>query len=310
MSITTGPIAVTAVLLASFLASMVPDTAHAQDTQAVGQATVEIRRGKPNRKELRKATLAAQMKALETFVSTDQSKIDTFDRCLRPDLENNIGNFVNAYEVIRENVDSRARLLQMTVKASINHTRLQNHLRRCKGKGQDRGRIAFVFIACQQLAPGKFRALRANASVERTVQEVFLTNGYRVTANTQMESDSGGQYKRARLERECERDGNITWLPAQRAAEMGGNDYFVFGTFNIGRSATDDVSGLQRVSAGVDAQLVSISSVGSELLAVIGDVQAAALGSTEEEAIVDARKMAARQIAERMVAQLNNQGVH
>lgn len=284
--------------------------AQADDVRATGQATIDIRRSKPNRKELRTATTKAKMRAVESYVSRDQSAIDTFDRCLRDDLEENIDDFVSAYEVNNQATDAAARQLQVTVRVSINHSRLQNHLRRCKGSSPDRGLIAFVFIACEQLGPDQYRALRANADVARTIQEVFLANGFRVMANTQMEANSGGLYKRSALEAECARDGNITWLPAQRAAEMSGSDYFAFGTFDIGASQTDNVTGLERVAVSVDAQLLNISSVGSELLAVIGDVGEPKLGKTVEEATLNARKGVARELAERMVSQLVNQGVH
>jgi len=277
------------------------------EVQTTGSAGSDIKGRKPNTKEYRRVLAKAKVSAVESYLETSQVKLDLYDRCLRSDIEEQIDDYVMDYQILREDVNKQARQLRITLKAVVNESRLDNHLRRCKGPSNDKNKIAFVFVARQQEGPQSYRVIVANNDIENGVKEIFLNNAFQVTSNTILESRSGNRYRKDRVEQDYAADGDVDWEPPERAAEVTGNDFFAFGTFDIGVPEKDEVTGQMRVSVLGNAELLDLHD--HVTLSVIGNIQEIALGRTGEEAIANARMLATRKIAQRMVAQLNAQGI-
>ena len=151
--------------------------------------------GRSNAKNLRKAQKIAKISALERFISGEQLMQRQYDECLRPQIDSQIDEYIQNVETLRKDYDRSMRQLSMTVKATINVARLRNHFSSCS---TERGRIAFVFIACEDLGGDRYRPMRSNSSIEQSISETFLNNGYRPIDGMRM-GEYNERYRRSDL---------------------------------------------------------------------------------------------------------------
>jgi len=280
----------------------------AEDISQVGQATVDIKGKKAKTDEVRAAKKKASIKALERFLQNDQSKMRLYDRCLRKGIGDRLEDFIDATHVVREDTDKSARQYSITLKVSINSVRLDNVLEgECKGPATEKGKISFVFLTRQQVSPDEYKVPKGNRSVENILKEIFLNNTFKVVSNNRLE-EASRQFKKSDMEAEYVETGEIKWRLAEDAVARVSSDYFAFGTFDIRKAGTDEITGKQVVSVVVTAELIDLAN--DDTLAVIGDIQERAIADTDDEASTKALKAAADKLAKRMVSQLNAQRIH
>lgn len=286
-------------------AAATDSTAYSRDAVAGevrinGQASLEARKANP--KARREVLKKAKIRALERYISGQQLMLAQYDECLRPNIDTQIDEYIQGVDIIRDDFDRSLKQLTMVVNATINVARLRNHFRGCR---VDRGRIAFVFIACEDMGGDRYRPMRSNNAIEQSLQEFFLNNGYRPIDGMRME-EYNERYSRARLEQQCStKSGRINFSEAQKAAELLGSDYFAYGTFYVRKTGVDKVTGMQRASTVGQGGLVDLSRPGGELVSSASDVKRPGMDATPEDAMIEARRKAAIALAERMVAQFN-----
>lgn len=278
---------------------------HAADARVDGEVTVDLRGRRPRDSEVRQAIRLAEIAALENYVSRSPLKLDSYDKCLRPNINEILKDFVPSSQVQHEEVRASSRQLRVVVKATIRESRLSLALEKCKGATNRRNRISFVFIARQKTEAGGYGVPTVNTGVESAVEQVFLENKFLVTSNSKMEADYP-RYSRQRLVKQYASTGGVDWLEAEKAASRMNNDFAVLGTFDIQGATRDSATGMYRVSVSGQGQLVDLQY--DAKLAATRRMDEAALGATVEEAANQAFVRAAERIAKRMVDQINSQG--
>lgn len=274
--------------------------------QATGEATISIKRKKPNKDELVSARDTAVVKALENYLSQRQTDIYLYDDCIRPVVDERINDFISQKSVQDQQVNKDFKELTVWVRVAINQSRLDNHLRKCKGRGE-RAPIAFVFVTRERQASGDYVIPTTNANVERSVQTVFLNNGFKLLSSMRMETLAGGSYKKSRMLNDYVNDGAVNWSPANNAALTLGSDFLVAGAFDVQPPVFDKSVQLYRARVEITGELVELET--ESILAIESDIQGEGEATTPEEAILDARKNAAEVLARTMVSQLNAQRI-
>lgn len=275
--------------------------------------------GRLDDKERRLAYRKAQINALERYIERDQNKIRLYESCLKPDIAEQIDDILNDTVPLGEGRRDKAlKTFKHKVRIEFSAYRLQNALNRCRYDKAPRdpliapgepGKIAFVFVACERLDDGRMRSVVANADIERSLQELFFNNGYEVTNGANLERQSEGVYRRARLEQRCGRIQEADFLDAEAAAAHTHRDYFAYGTFVIQPATLDERTGKYRVVVNGNGGLKHVESPAGRFSSIVGDVQSAQLGTTAQEALYAAYKHAVRSVADKMIAQLNLGGV-
>ena len=298
----------------------------AQPLLQKGEAEVSYGGFKPGRADYLAAETKAKINAIENYIAGQgQSLQAAYDREARTALENNIDDYVLSSSEVRAPVVNKQRdTVKVVLRVKINEARLNDLLRKTSDvadkRRSEKSKIAFVFVARQQQSVTSFqaqsddasdyaqaddvayKALTNLASVENTVKSTLLTKGFRVTSSSRMESRSGGVYSKARLVQQYVDDLSIDWLQAERAAEILNNDFFIFGSFEVGIKQKDPVTEQWRISVRANAEMIHLEE--AETVAVVGNVQYDALGRNEATAINNALKQAAEQTANELVKQL------
>jgi len=272
--------------------------------------------------ELKVATQQAKINAIESYISGQGQDLQAaYDQEARATLEENIDDYIlSSTEIKAPVIDKKRDFVKVWLRVEINEARLNDLLRKTSNvadkRRSEKSKIAFVFVARQQQSVLSnehqadeitFRAVQMD-NIENTVKSTFVTKGFRVVSNTRMESRSGGKYSKARLTEQYANEASINWLAAERAAETLFNDFFIFGTFDIGLKQKDPVTGQFRIRVNADAEMIHLQE--AETVAIPPTISVDALGRTETAAITNALKQAAQQVADYMVAQLYAQGYY
>lgn len=154
----------------------------------------------------------------------------------------------------------------------------------------------------------------ANADqINTIVTGVFSNAGYDVVDASQVQGASNGLLNVTAIQQAYSHGNDLPptiQVDATRGVQQAGVRYFALGTLDIGLPSTDPVSGNQRDYVTVTAKLYDVSGRFARTVASIGPVQFAGLGPDPSIAQTNALQQAAKQVAQQMVDQLNNKGIH
>ena len=289
------------------------------------EASATIRyKGGLSRAEKVSALDTAKLNALERYIERDLNKWSLYEACIQNRVELHVDQILNSAVPIDRRQDKEFKQYTVWVRAEISTVRLQRELNRCRPKGAthsddrlvegvDGGlpkTIAFVFIACEQLASGGFRGIRANVDIQQSLLEQFHNNGFSVTDGALLEDRSNGYYQQSELEADCGKIQPKSFVKAQKAAEHLHYEYFAYGRFIVRPATTDSVSGRVRVSITGSGSLKALNSgIPDKNSAVVGGVQSTQIGFVKEEALFEAYSDAVKQLSDKLIAQLNLTGV-
>jgi hypothetical protein len=152
-----------------------------------------------------------------------------------------------------------------------------------------------------------------SSNMDQALTEVFHEGGFRVTEAGDVEQYSGGKLHVAAVQDDY-KSGMDLQAQTLRDVEAGLRNakipYLTLGTLDIGFADPDLATGLLRVSVTVNAKVLDLRDAIPDIVATVGPVQYAGLGTTESEAQTNALKLAAQNAAKKLVSQLNNAGVH
>jgi hypothetical protein len=149
-------------------------------------------------------------------------------------------------------------------------------------------------------------------NLSQIVTQSFKTAGYRVVEAQFVEPLSNGKLKVSAIESDYKSGNDLSSVTLQnvvlglRNAQVR---YLALGTLDVGQVGTDSASGLQRVSVTVNAKVIDVSQTIPESVAVAGPSQFSGVGPTEDEARVNALKLAAQATSRELTSQLTNAGL-
>jgi hypothetical protein len=152
-----------------------------------------------------------------------------------------------------------------------------------------------------------------SSNVDQVLAVAFHQAGFRAVDAAQVEPYSGGRLHVAAVQDDY-RSGMDLKSQTLQDVEAGLRNakipYLMFGTLDVGFANTDPVTGLLRVPVTVNAKVLDLSSMIPDTVAIVGPVQYAGLGPTEQEAQINALKLAAQNAAKDLISQLDSAGVH
>jgi hypothetical protein len=149
--------------------------------------------------------------------------------------------------------------------------------------------------------------------IDTIVTGVFSNAGYDVVDASQVQGASNGLLNVSAIQQAYSHGNDLPptlQVDATRGVQQAGVRYLALGTLDIGMPGTDPVSGNQRDYVTVTAKLYDVSGRFARTVASIGPVQFAGLGPDPSVAQTNALQQAAKQVAQQMVDQLNNKGIH
>lgn len=149
--------------------------------------------------------------------------------------------------------------------------------------------------------------------INTIVTGVFSNAGYDVVDASQVQGASNGLLNVTAIQQAYSHGNDLppaTQVDATRGVQQAGVRYLALGTLDVGMSSTDPVSGNQRDYVTVTAKLYDVSGRFARTVASIGPTQVAGLGPDPSIAQTNALQQSAKQVAQQMVDQLNNKGIH
>lgn len=149
--------------------------------------------------------------------------------------------------------------------------------------------------------------------INTIVTGIFSNAGYDVVDADQVQGASNGLLNVTAVQQAYSHGNDLPpniQVNTTRGVQQAGVRYLALGTLDIGMPSTDPVSGNQRDYVTVTAKLYDVSGRFARTVASIGPVQFAGLGPDPSVAQTNALQQAARQVAQQMVDQLNNKGIH
>lgn len=156
-----------------------------------------------------------------------------------------------------------------------------------------------------------YRILSAD-SVDTSMNQVLTASGFEVVGYEDVVSECGGS-EPSNIKAEFTQSNTISRI-ARRNAIKGAREcevsYFAVGTLDVGLSEVDPVSGLQRTYVSVKSQVWNIDKRLPRKIASVGPVQYQGLGPNARVAQTNALKLAAKNVANEIVNQLNAKGLY
>lgn len=154
-------------------------------------------------------------------------------------------------------------------------------------------------------------AVESSQNLNTAFGEVVTTSGIEYVDYADIITNCGGG-PIEKLQNEFANSDDFTpqtrkaFIDAAQACEV---KYLAYGTVDTGVSSLDPVTGSQRTSVSVRAQLLDISKKLPKKIASVGPKQYASLGVNQNEAGINALNLAARDLAKTLVDQLNAKGI-
>jgi hypothetical protein len=154
--------------------------------------------------------------------------------------------------------------------------------------------------------------LLPSANLAQVFTSTFARAGFKVSEAALVEPYTGGQFKVAAVENDYKSGMDLksatlqSMVVGMRTAQI---PYIALGTLDVGMADKDPNTGLVRVSVTVNGKILDISQAIPDTIASVGPVQYAGMGPTEEEARINALKLAANNAARELTSQITNIGV-
>ena len=286
--------------------------APAQMQQRVqGQARVEVKSRRQYDSALQAGVQLAKFNAIENYVSADQNKDRIFTSCLRDKALQDPDYYISSYVIKDESMEGKN--LRVIIEIALRSARLDNDFLSCKPTVEyaRKGKIAFVFVVREAIGDDQFRTPRFFTSPGAVIEAVLTNNQFvGVSMATSVSMRTAG-YSLDDLSASYARGETIDRTVVERAARATDNDYLAFGEFHIDEVSYDPIRELYRANVVVNFDLTILDNLRraegpSNRKPVVAPASHSAFGQTREAAIRDAASLAAREVAETMVAVLNS----
>ena len=148
--------------------------------------------------------------------------------------------------------------------------------------------------------------------VNTSMNQVLTASGFEVVGYGDVVSECGGT-EPDDIKAEFTQSNTISRI-ARRNAIKGAREcevsYFAVGTVDVGLPSVDSVSGLKRVSVSVKSQVWNINKRLPRLIASVGPFSYKGLGPESNVAQTNALNLAAKNVANEIVNQLNAKGLY
>ena len=166
----------------------------------------------------------------------------------------------------------------------------------------------------RKAAVTEFR-LFESSDLDQVLNGAFHQAGFRVKAAADVEAYSGGKLHLAAVQTDYTSNKDLKPQTLQDV-EVGVRNakitYVALGTMDVGFAdqTPDPATGLVRVPVVVNLKVLDLTDAIPDTAASVGPVTYAGLGRTEEEAQINALKLAAQKAAKELISQLTSAGVH
>lgn len=157
----------------------------------------------------------------------------------------------------------------------------------------------------------QYRLLSAS-DVDASMNQVLTAANFEVVNYDDVVSACGGT-EPSEIKDEFTKNKEMSRLSRRNAIKASRDcevSYFAVGTLNVGESKMDPVTGLQRTYVSVNSQVWNIDKRLPRQIASVGPVQFQGLGPDADVAQTNALKLAAKNVANEIVNQLNAKGLY
>lgn len=246
---------------------------------------------------------AEKSKITFIFVAREQSSVQSFDKKIykREDTH----DAENASAQTTDNSDEGERITRGNVKTTGSSDASKNVVRDTSvsittGGSKTRKRDSVEWDVSDA------------SDINKVVTGVLARAKFKVTPPGTIARKSGGMMNLDAIRKDYSRGSSLSeanQTNAALAARAAGMGYIAFGTVDVLMQDTDPATGLVRVTAKVNAEVLSLEDEDPVVVASVGPFTHAGLGSDESEARIAAMQKAATAAAQQLVNDLNAQNV-
>lgn len=154
--------------------------------------------------------------------------------------------------------------------------------------------------------------VRRSGTIDDVISNILSQAGYQVVDAKFIATRTHNLLSVSAFEKEFGKGNDIsqtTLANAAQAAQEVHVPYLAYGTLDVGLQSVDPATGLKRVYVEVTAKVYNLSGLFPITVAAVGPVQYAGLGPNAAVARTNALKLAARNAAQKLVAEMDAKGV-
>jgi hypothetical protein len=151
-----------------------------------------------------------------------------------------------------------------------------------------------------------------SSNLNQVFTKAFSGAGFKVKEGAMVEPASGGLFKVSMVENDYKTGNDLkssTMVAIANGMKTARIPYVAIGTLDVGLSDEDGATGLRRVAVTVNASVYDMTEDIPDTIASVGPVVYAGIGPTEDEARINALKLAANNASRELVSQLNSLGL-